>query len=157
MTWLMMKREREKKKLVYRFVGRRNCFWHDYLTNKKKGEEEVNSLRLRLLFLFFSSSRLPDSYVRYKSKLFAVSNQVRLCGKNGIKTRSRFDALISPWKNVFSTRSFVSFKVNNFRWDEYFSDLLLELCHEYFIQWSPSSSARRTWRRTKEKEKVFLW
>ena len=57
------------------------------LTNKKK--------EIRFLLLFSSYLVLLDNYVTDTSKLSAITNQVRVCGKNGIKTRNRFDTMIS--------------------------------------------------------------
>jgi hypothetical protein len=59
------------------------------LTNKKRNPLSSFSVSS------FSYLALVDNYVIYTSKLSAISNQVRICGKNDIKTRSRFDAMIS--------------------------------------------------------------
>jgi hypothetical protein len=64
------------------------------LTNKKRNPLSSSSSSSSSS-LSFSYLALVNNYVTYTSKLSAITNQVRVCGKNGIKTRSRFDAMIS--------------------------------------------------------------
>jgi hypothetical protein len=65
------------------------------LTSKKRNPLSSSSSSSSSSSLSFSYLALVNNYVTYTSKLSAITNQVRVCGKNGIKTRSRFDAMIS--------------------------------------------------------------
>jgi hypothetical protein len=54
------------------------------LTSKK----EIRFLLLLFLFLV-----VVEKHTAYTSELSVITNQVRVCGENSIKTRSRFDTI----------------------------------------------------------------
>ncbi len=89
------------------------------VSSQKKKSAFAFFLLLFLLSRFFSLI-LVDKHATGISELSTSINQVRVCGKNGIKTRSRLDVMISLEEIFFFFLFFlcVYIKVDDFHRDE---------------------------------------
>ena len=101
--------ERKKNLNSITWIDEKTIFWHCQLRTEIRYCCCCSSSRCRFfsclpfLFvsIFFSPLILIDKHATDISGLSSFSNQVHICGKNGIRTRSRLDLIISLWDMVF--------------------------------------------------------